>query len=153
MVKSEAVITNAFHGTVFSIIFNKPFITIYRRYDAIERFNSLDYLFGVKDRLYINGQEINLDLLIKPLKINHKLLNRFKKNSINFIKDNLRKRWKSVKHIINRIKTILQYQNNLISYLQKDYKATNLKKVFKWFFIFINLNLLKAYAKLSIEYF
>jgi len=91
MVNSEAVITNAFHGTVFSIIFNKPFITIYKRYDAIERFNSLDYLFGVRDRLYINGQEINFDLLIKPLKFNHNLLNEFKKDSINFIKDNLKK--------------------------------------------------------------
>ena len=91
MVKSDAVMTNAFHGTVFSIIFNKPFITIYNKSNAKERYNTLDYLFGVHDRLFIHGQQINIELLLKPLEIDYKHLNQFKVNSINFLKSNLEK--------------------------------------------------------------
>ena len=91
MVKSDAVMTNAFHGTVFSIIFNKPFITIYNKSNAKERYNTLDYLFGIHDRLFIHGQQINIELLLKPLEIDYKHLNQFKANSINFLKSNLEK--------------------------------------------------------------
>ena len=53
MFKSSAVITNSYHGTVFSIIFNKPFITIQNnakeRYislaDNLNLFNNLKYYF------------------------------------------------------------------------------------------------------------
>ena len=89
--KSSAVITDSFHGTIFSIIFNKPFITIYDKLNAKERFNSLGNLLGVHDRLFENGQQINFSQLIKPLNINNKLLNQLKLKSINFIKKSLKK--------------------------------------------------------------
>ena len=63
IVKSDAVITNSYHGTIFSIIFNKPFITIYGKYLLVERFHYLDKLFGIHDRLFENGQLINIHQL------------------------------------------------------------------------------------------
>ena len=89
MFKSDAVITDSFHGSIFSIIFNKPFITIYDKFNAKERFNSLSNLFGVSDRLFENGQQINFHQLLKPLNIDYKQINELKKKSINFIKRNL----------------------------------------------------------------
>jgi len=89
--KSNAVITDSFHGTIFSIIFNKPFITIYDKFNAKGRFTGLGKLFEVQDRLYENKQQIDIEQLIKPLKINYKLLNKLKIKSINFIKKNLKK--------------------------------------------------------------
>lgn len=89
--KSSAVITNSFHGTIFAIMFNKPFITIYDKFNAKERYSSVGNLFNVHERLFENGREINYNLLLKPLKINTKLLNQHKLKSINFLKENLEK--------------------------------------------------------------
>ena len=91
MFNSNAVITNAFHGTIFSIIFNKPFITIYDKTNAKERFNSLANLFGIHERFYENNQRIDFEQLRKPLNLNNNLLNQLKLKSINFLKNNLEK--------------------------------------------------------------
>ena len=91
MINCEAVITSSFHGSIFSIIFNKPFITIYDNSDAKERFISLGKIFGVNDRLFEKTEKINFSQLLKPLEINHKIFNSLKKKSINFIKYNLEK--------------------------------------------------------------
>ena len=91
MVNCNSVITSSFHGSVFSIIFNKPFITIYDKSDAKERFISLDKIFGIHDRLFENSEKINFEQLLKPLNIKYEILNQLKKNSINFIKNNLEK--------------------------------------------------------------
>ena len=91
MIKSKAVVTNSYHGTVLSIIFNKPFITIYDKSNAKERFTSLANLFGVHERIFENNQKINYEQLIKPLNIDYKLLNKLKSKSINFLKRNLEK--------------------------------------------------------------
>ena len=89
LVNSNAVITDSYHGTVFSIIFNKPFITIYHKFNAKERFNSIGKLFNLKERFIENNKKIDYEQLIKPLNINIKLLNELKLMSINFIKRNL----------------------------------------------------------------
>ena len=91
MVKCEAVITNSYHGTIFAIIFNKPFITIYSKFLLIERFKSLSKLFGVHDRIFENGHKINIYQLLKPRNVDFKLFNKLKLKSINFIKNNLEK--------------------------------------------------------------
>ena len=111
LVKSSAIITNSYHGTIFSIIFNftlynfklimkfiilkrnwinKPFITIYDKTHAIERFNSLANLFGIHDRMFEYEEKIDFYQLIKPLKINNKILNKLKLRSINFLKNCLK---------------------------------------------------------------
>ena len=89
LLKSDCVITNSFHGTVFSIIFNKPFITIYNKLNARARYLSLGNLFGISDRLFENKEKPDFNQLIKPLKINLTLLKQLRLKSINFIKKNL----------------------------------------------------------------
>ena len=43
IINSKAVITDSFHGTVFSIIFNKPFIS-FQKESADSRFNKLSHI-------------------------------------------------------------------------------------------------------------
>lgn len=50
-VEAEFVITDSFHGTVFSIIFNKPFIVIPNLKRGASRFTSLLEEFGLLDHL------------------------------------------------------------------------------------------------------
>jgi exopolysaccharide biosynthesis predicted pyruvyltransferase EpsI len=45
----KIVITDSFHGTIFSIIFNKPFISFKIKND--ERFKNLIEIFGIKSRI------------------------------------------------------------------------------------------------------
>src|SRR5690554_2827249 len=48
---AEFVVTDTFHGTVFSIIFNKPFISIANESRGTTRFTSLLKLFQLEDKL------------------------------------------------------------------------------------------------------
>ena len=45
--------TDSFHGTVFSIIFNKPFIVLGNRKGGMARFYSLLKMFGLENRLVL----------------------------------------------------------------------------------------------------
>ena len=86
---SQAVITNSFHGAVFSIIFNKPFLTLYKNGQAEKRFKSLGNLFHVKNRLISNSEIPDVNLLKTPLDVNYSLLEELKAKSLNFLKKNL----------------------------------------------------------------
>ena len=86
---SKAVITNSYHGTLFSIIFNKPFISFISKNSARERFYSLQKTLDIKDRILENNKVQNIGLLITPLNINQTLINSLKNKSINFLKKNL----------------------------------------------------------------
>jgi len=59
---ADFVITDSFHGCVFSIIFNKPFIAIGNYERGLSRFESLLSLFGLSDRLIMDDE-----VSIKPL--------------------------------------------------------------------------------------
>jgi hypothetical protein len=61
------VITDSFHGTVFSILFNKPFIAFGNPTRGMSRFTSLLKLFGLEDRLVVNPDRSDLDLYLKPI--------------------------------------------------------------------------------------
>lgn len=52
---SEIVITDSYHGTVFCIIFNKPFWVMGNRDGGYARFTSLLSTFGLEDRLVLEG--------------------------------------------------------------------------------------------------
>ncbi len=51
---AEFVVTDSFHGCVFSIIFNKPFIAIANEERGLARFTSLLKMFGLESRLTTN---------------------------------------------------------------------------------------------------
>jgi len=53
------VVTDSFHGTVFSIIFNKPFIAIGNKTRGLTRFTSLLKIFSLEDRLIERVEELN----------------------------------------------------------------------------------------------
>lgn len=54
------IITDSFHGTAFSIIFNKPFIAVGNETRGMSRFNSLLSKFGLEDRLIDISKEYKL---------------------------------------------------------------------------------------------
>ena len=83
----KAVITNSYHGTIFSIIFNKPFITFAN--SKAKRFVSLEEIFNVKSRILSKYYISDLSLLNKPLNINNTLFKLLKEESLNFLKKHL----------------------------------------------------------------
>lgn len=64
---ADFVITDSFHGTVFSIIFNKPFVAIVNEDRGASRFVSLLQLFGLEDRLVYTEEDLTDELIEKPI--------------------------------------------------------------------------------------
>ena len=88
---SQAVITDSFNGTVFSIIFNKPFTTFYSNRQSVERYKSLGNLLQIENRIISPSQNQNpqLNLLITPPNVNYSIIKEFRAKSLNFIRKNL----------------------------------------------------------------
>src|SRR5690554_2294417 len=57
------VVTDSFHGTVFSILFNKPFIAVGNAGRGMARFESLLSQFGLTDRLVESPEEVSPKLV------------------------------------------------------------------------------------------
>lgn len=87
----KAVITDSYHGTLFSIIFNKPFISFSPKSNGIERFNTLKEVFNLKERIFdYNDNSIpDINLLRKSINKNSNLY-LFKKQSLNYLKKKLK---------------------------------------------------------------
>lgn len=66
---ADFVITDSFHGCVFSIINRKPFIAIANRDRGLERFTSLLGTFGLTDRLIFSKEdfEARRERLLSPI--------------------------------------------------------------------------------------
>lgn len=64
---AEFVVTDSFHGTVFSIVFNKPFITIGNQRRGMARFASLLGTFKLEDRLVLAVSEITPELINRKI--------------------------------------------------------------------------------------
>ena len=80
----KAVISNSYHGTIFSIIFNKPFITFAN--PKAQRFVSLGEIFNIKSRIISKYNISDISLLNKPLNINNTLFKLLKEESLIFLK-------------------------------------------------------------------
>ncbi len=89
IVNCKAVITNSFHGTIFSIIFNKPFVSFIFKDSPKERLISLKNELKIENRIFEYNQFPNVNLLKTPLNINYTLVNILKNQSINYLKKNL----------------------------------------------------------------
>lgn len=61
---SESLLTDSFHGCVFSIIFNKPFVCLGNANRGSARFDSLLGTFGLQDRLVTNPTPETIQKLI-----------------------------------------------------------------------------------------
>lgn len=88
---AEYVLTDSFHGCVFSIIFNKPFWVIGNESRGMARFDSLLKMFGLEDRLLSKYDDIDSVDFSKP--IDWGSVNRIKKDwqekSYTFLNSNL----------------------------------------------------------------
>lgn len=93
-IDADYVITDSFHGTVFSIIFNKPFVTLCNSVRGNTRLESLLGLFDMKDRLTSSNSKDEVEkILDKPIdwaEINRKR-DELKIASINFLISSLKK--------------------------------------------------------------
>lgn len=90
---AKFIITDSFHGTVFSILFNKPFLVVANSKRGKARFDSLLKMFNLQDRLLVDINDIN-NLKIEDVKpINwggvNAILEDKKLFSLDFIKSNL----------------------------------------------------------------
>lgn len=88
---SAFVVTDSFHGCVFSIIFNKPFLAIGNTKRGYARFSSLLSIFNLENRLVRNIEDINEELIsndINWISVN-RILEQERKKSNNFIIKNL----------------------------------------------------------------
>lgn len=87
---AKFVVTDSFHGTVFSIIFNKPFISIANKSRGVTRFKSLLKLFQLEDRLVysLNDFDMNEIKAIDWENVNT-IIEREKTESIQFLKEHL----------------------------------------------------------------
>ena len=87
--KAKFVLTDSFHGTVFCIIFNVPFLCVSPV--AIARFKSLLKIYGLEDRLVMKESEITKKLLKKPIdwdRVNQ-IRENLKKKSLEYLKKSL----------------------------------------------------------------
>ncbi|MDF7666418.1 polysaccharide pyruvyl transferase family protein [Orbaceae bacterium ESL0727] len=91
-IDAKFVITDSFHGCVFAIIFNKPFIAIGNKERGLTRFTSLLQMFGLEDRLIFNVNDLNESILSYRFdwdKINS-IKEKLQIQSINFLQESLK---------------------------------------------------------------
>lgn len=97
LIKNAAyIITDSFHGTVFSIIYGKQFLTVYRfsnksKFSKNTRIDNILGKFNLKDRLYVEGN--CEELLQNPINYNmvSKILESWKSESMKFLSDALQR--------------------------------------------------------------
>lgn len=65
--KARFVITDSFHGVVFSILFNKPFFAVGNRQRGLARFDSVLKLFSLEDRLIGENEILTVEKLNDPV--------------------------------------------------------------------------------------
>lgn len=92
---AEYIITDTFHGSIFSIINNKPFVTLVRKskvnsYGNEEKLTDLLNRFNLNERVIYNISDIDRikNLPIDYLSINQKI-NEEKENTMKYLKENI----------------------------------------------------------------
>ncbi len=89
---AKFIVTDSYHGCVFSIIFNKPFIALGNKGRGLDRFKSLLELFNLENRLVLDGSARQYKSVIFE-SIDWNSVNMIKKNmsdeSMSFLKKSL----------------------------------------------------------------
>lgn len=85
---ADYIITDSFHGCVFSVIFNKPFVILVNKKRGIERFHDFLIEIGLEDRL-TESLPLIYDKMCAPIcwKIVNQKIEEKKKESIAFLKN------------------------------------------------------------------
>ena len=87
---AKFVVCDSFHGVVFSIIFNKPFLAIGNADRGLSRFTSLLKSYGLEDRI-VTSIEDDLTIIHKRIDWNkiNSIRNNLKNKSYSYIKQNI----------------------------------------------------------------
>lgn len=85
---SDFVITDSFHGTVFSIIFNKQFIVVANPDRGITRLVNLLQMFNLQERLLLSTDCDYYDILDKPINwgVVNEVLSKVRTKSLNYLR-------------------------------------------------------------------
>lgn len=85
------VVTDSFHGMVFSIIFNRPFVAFANRARGTARFTSLLNSLSLQDRLVMAGDTPDIDALLQPVDWDsvNALLDQARTGSLDFLRRSL----------------------------------------------------------------
>tara|TARA_R110002074_G_scaffold203432_2_gene371329 strand:- start:2040 stop:3185 length:1146 start_codon:yes stop_codon:yes gene_type:complete len=88
---ADYIITDSFHGTLFSIIFNKKFISIGNKRRGLSRFTSILKQLDLEDRLLLSVEDFKPEILNKDIDWNlvNSKLSIAKENSLDFLNSNL----------------------------------------------------------------
>lgn len=89
--QAKYILTDSFHGCVFSILFNKPFIAYSNRLRGLSRFQSLLKTFKLEDRLVENSDQITGQKIAAEIdwERTNKILMEQREKSIEFLIANL----------------------------------------------------------------
>lgn len=82
--KAKYIITDSYHGSVFSLIFNKPFICLRNKNRGNDRFDDLCLRFDIDNRFIENFNEMDLTLLNKNPDCLEQI-RRYRKDSLDFL--------------------------------------------------------------------
>ena len=85
------MITDSFHGTIFSLIFEKPFLTFINEKRGMSRFLSLNKTFELKRRIIFprRFEKNDITILMNAPKINNTKFRILKERSIMFLEKHL----------------------------------------------------------------
>ena len=90
---AEFIITDSFHGTVFSILFNKPFFVLINYERGASRFKSILNFFNLSDRIISSEDDSIGEKLDKEIDWNavNEILDGKRQESMSFLKSHLRR--------------------------------------------------------------
>lgn len=91
---AEFVITDSFHGCVFSIIFNTPFVVLINESRGLARLKSLLETVGLEDRILSNANLEKLEEIAdRPINWNdvNKIISKERSRSMKFLEESLGK--------------------------------------------------------------
>lgn len=88
---ADYVVTDSFHGTVFSIIFNKPFIVVGNEKRGMSRFLSLLKKYDLESRIVNKSSDLTINKIKASIDWNavNKIKEQKQMQSINFLKEAL----------------------------------------------------------------
>ena len=88
---AEYVITDSFHGTVFSILFRKKFIVVANEYRGLTRLRSLLKMFSLENRLIMKFSDFKISDLLADIDYGmvESVLNRERRISLKYLEHGL----------------------------------------------------------------
>lgn len=90
---AEFVITDSYHGVVFSLIFKKQFLCVGNESRGLSRFTSLLNLLGLIDRLILNANNINPNYIAGLVPVDYAKINKIieieRSKSLSFLRESL----------------------------------------------------------------